>query len=332
MVDARRSTVSAGALAVLLLVAPGTVAADPATTADPRLSASVGREAAAVGDRVPLTLTLEPGGGRTFEPRGIGPELGPFRVAGGTWSREDTAEGATRWTWAGAVAAFETGDLEVPGIRLEGTAPDGTRWSVESDPIAVRIDSVLAGEGALDELDIADLKAPVSLPPDWRTLGVALGAVVALLALAGLVAWVHRRWSRRAATVVPPPDPFDRLPPHEWAFRELKALLAERLHERGEVARFHEFLARIVKTYLEGRYRVDLLERTTAEVGPALRAAGAPEGPATRAIALLHGCDGVKFAGDRPDAASCRATVEIAYDLIDETRPAARDAAEEGAA
>lgn len=332
MVDPRRIGTAGIVLAALALVVAGTLADDPTPGEGPRLDAIAEQESAAVGDRIPLRLTLDPGEGRAFEPRGIGPELGPFRVADGTWSREETPEGATRWSWDGAVAAYETGELEIPAIRLEGVARGGERWSVHSDPIPVRIESVLAGEGKLEELDIADLKGPASLPPDWWVLGGALGAVIALLAVAGLVAWGHRRWSRRVAAAVPPPDPFDRLPPHDWAFRELKTLLAERLHERGEVARFHEILARIVKTYLEGRYRVDLLERTTAEVEPALLAAGAPAGSAERGVAVLRRCDGVKFAGDRPDAGTCRATVEHAYGLIDETRPATRNGAEEGVA
>ena len=51
-----------------------------------------------------------------------------------------------------------------------------------------------------------------------------------------------------------------------------------------------------MKQYLEGRYRVDLLERTTSEVPGALADAGAPADAGVLARALLESGDRVKFA------------------------------------
>jgi hypothetical protein len=101
------------------------------------------------------------------------------------------------------------------------------------------------------------------------------------------------------------------------------------LHEDGRVDAFHAELSRIVKRYLEGRYRVDLLERTTSEVAAALVEGDVPRDRIDETSALLMTCDEVKFAGVRPRAEACRARVEEAYRLVDATRPADRPATAE---
>jgi hypothetical protein len=101
----------------------------------------------------------------------------------------------------------------------------------------------------------------------------------------------------------------------------LEKLLARRLAEDGRIGLFYDELTRIVKQYLEGRFRVDLLERTTSEVQGALQHAGAPVEAGTLARALLESGDRVKFARVAAGPADCRASVEEAYRLVDVTKP-----------
>jgi len=167
-----------------------------------------------------------------------------------------------------------------------------------------------------------DLKPPASIPPDYGPLKSALVAFAALLAAAGTAWWLWRRYAAKLAAVGAPVDPFRRLPPHVWVYEELEKLLARRLAEEGRIGLFYDELTRIVKQYLEGRYRVDLLERTTSEVPGALQYAGAPTDAGFLARALLESGDRVKFARVAAGPADCRAAVEEAYRLVDMTKPA----------
>ena len=117
-------------------------------------------------------------------------------------------------------------------------------------------------------------------------------------------------------------DPFARTPPHEWAFAELQNLLSERLAEQGELERFYAQLAWILKRYLGGRYRVDLLEQTTDEVRPALDQAGIPSAASPRVGSILAECDRVKFAKAFPSDSERKQIVERVYAVIDQTKPA----------
>jgi hypothetical protein len=114
--------------------------------------------------------------------------------------------------------------------------------------------------------------------------------------------------------------------PHEWAFEELRRLLEERHGDDG-ADQFLEALARILKTYLGGRFRVDLLEKTTDEVLPALAPASLSPEVADGIRALLDACDRAKFARETAGREACRAAVDRAYGIVDATKPAPEVAA-----
>jgi hypothetical protein len=117
-----------------------------------------------------------------------------------------------------------------------------------------------------------------------------------------------------------------------WIYEELEKLLARRLAEEGRIGLFYDELTHIVKQYLEGRFRVDLLERTTSEVPGTLLRAGAPADAGSLARALLESGDRVKFARVDAGPSDCRAAVEEAYRLVDLTKPAETENAAPAAA
>lgn len=302
--------------AVLVLVGgtAGTVAQD---APEARLRAEIEPARGTVGDPLNLRLILDLPADAELSSTAVGPELGPFAVLAGQWQEAQADENGRRRVWRGRVAAYQTGDLELPAVRLE-LSLGGETVTVLSRPIPVRIESVL-GDGEQEE--IADIKDPVSLPPDFRALRIALAVLLGLLALSLGTWWLGRRFGSRFAARPLPADPFGRTPPHEWVYAALQELLDRRLAEQGQVTEFYGELAWIVKRYLGGRYRVDLMERTSAEVPTALRQAGAPEAPLSEAVGLLGRSDRVKFARELPDAAQCRSEIDVAYGIVDRTRP-----------
>ncbi len=306
-------------IAVALVVAVAAVSAPAQESEVPRVEIAVSPIEATVGDRLETTLSIVVPAETHLERPRLGPELGPFVVDEISWEGPEAVDDGVAWVWRGTLAAFETGTLEVPSVTIRiGTGDDAT--VVRTEPVEVRIQSVLpAGE---ENPAIADLKPPVSLPADYGALLAAVGVLGGLLVLAGLAWWLHRRLAPRLAAVPASDDPFHRMPPHEWVYEQLRLLLDRRLAEEGKVAEFFEELSRIVKQYLGGRYRVDLLERTTAELPAELAQAGAVPGAVRAAIALLERCDMVKFARSPADPTECRDAVEDAYRIVDITRPA----------
>jgi len=311
-----RGVIGLAAAALLLSSATTVLAADEQGPA-PQLTAELEPAEGTVGDPLALRLTLElPADAELLSPL-VGPELGPFAVLSGAWADPQPGATGSRRTWSGRVAAYRTGELELPAVKLQ-LRIGAESVTIGSQPIPVRVESVLGDD---ESSEPAGIKDPVALPADFRALRIALGVLLGLLVATLGVWWAIRRYGGRLAARSVPADPFDRIPPHEWVYAALRELLDRRLAEQGNVIEFHAELARIIKRYLGGRYRVDLMERTTTEVPEALRQAGTPEPPLRDALALLERSDRVKFARQLPDPSQCRQEIDEAYAIVDRTRP-----------
>jgi len=273
---------------------------------------------AKLGDALEAVLTVDPGGSATVDVSPLPTEWGPAQVLSGGW--EPAAPDSAVRVWRGRIAAYQIGTVTVPVVRVP-LVGGGEPAEAATDPVTLTIEGTLAADAKAKEL--VDLKAPASIPPDWRPLRMALAGLAALLLAAGVAWWLWRRYAAKLAAVAAPVDPFRKLPPHVWVYEELERLLARRLAEEGKIGLFYDELTRIVKQYLEGRYRIDLLERTTSEVPAALKVAGAPADSAVLARAVLEGGDLVKFARVRAGPEDCRAAIEQAYRLVDMTKPVA---------
>jgi hypothetical protein len=305
-------------LGLLLVATSLAYAAEPGMG---KVALEIAPKEATVGDVIEATLTIEVPKGTAVDREGIGSEIGPFAVLSRTWQGPVAVGDRERWTCNLGIAAYETGKLTLPAITVRIVRGEGQQ-TLETEPVDVTIRSVLPAAAEGDKaIEVADLKPPVSVAPDFTILRRAIGIVAVLFALAGLAWWLHRRYASKLAAVAAPQDPFHRVAPYVWVYGELQRLLERRLAEEGKIDLFFSELARIMKQYLEGRYRVELMEHTTDEVAPRLQQAGATSDVARSVRALLDRCDLVKFARVLPDAAACRAEVEAAYRIVDATKP-----------
>lgn len=311
-----------GALLSALLLGLSVLAAEPG------VSVTIAPREATIGDQLSLGILVEADESYELPLEPVGPELGKFIVISGGWATAETTTEGKAWRWSGRVAAYETGSLELPPIQLQ-LLRDGDPISLSTEPLSVELASVLeADELDSESAEIADLKDPASIRPDFRPMWIALGILLGLLLLAAVVWWLHRRYAARFAAVPPPEDLFSRVPPHVWVYEALQELIDRRLPEQGQVDLFYEELSRILKRYLGGRYRVDLMESTTSEIRGLLGQTGIETDPSRETEELLAACDQVKFAKSRPDAARCKQAVEQVYRIVDTTRPVESGTAE----
>ncbi len=304
----RRAIVLAGVLAWAL------VGAGPPDAPREPLELTVEPATATVGDALRACVTLQLPADAPVQGPELPETLGPFAVRQAGWDEPPAAGSGRRW--CATLVPWRTGVLEVPALEFRLGA--GQVW--RSEPRAVEVRSVLDEEGE-GGADLADLKPPAALPPDLRGLWLTLGTLAGLLAVAWFARWLYRRLAPRLAAA-PAPDPLQRMPAHAWAYARLQELLERRQEDPSWAERFFDELSRIVKRYLEARFRVELLERTTAESVSALGRVGAPAAIAARVGRLLAEADAVKFARAPVDEGRCRAAVEAAYALVDATRPA----------
>ena len=198
-----------------------------------------------VGDRITMTVTVDhPAGSRVSWPDSL--ELGPFEVLEATVQPAQTA--ADRATTRGrlVLAAFELGELEIPGFEVTVTSADGSTEVLGTDRFGVEVVTVGADEGG----DIREIRGPLAIPVSVVRIG--LGLVVLLMFAAGaLYAWRQRR-GRRSLPGRPPAPPEPARPAHEVALEALDALQGSSMLERGQVKDYHIRLAFILRQYVEG--------------------------------------------------------------------------------
>jgi hypothetical protein len=303
-----------GAILLLVLMAdPLRGQLPPPSPGGPRIHMAVDTARVTVGDRIRLRVAVDhPPDSRVIWPDSL--NLGPFQVLDAQVGPTQEGGGVARSTLTLTLAAFELGDLEIPGFQVEVMDPQGGSEALETDPYGIRVESVGLDEGG----DIREIKGPLRLP---RGLGGML-LLAFVVGLAALLAWIlHRRWKRKRGGLAEAPSGPPPRPPHEVALEALARLEASPLLERGEVKDYHIQVSEILRVYVEGRFRVPALEMTTWDVTRGLQRVGLEDPLLGDFRRFLDRCDLVKFAKHRPESEESRAVLADGRRFVEETIP-----------
>lgn len=164
---------------------------------------------------------------------------------------------------------------------------------------------------------LAPLIEPDSLVAEERfPLWVWMAAILGVLALVALLAWLWLRHKAPVTEVAPP------APPWESALQRLKDLEARHLPESGLYERYYVDLSAILRYYIEDRFEVHAPEQTTPEFLEAARKNKNLEATFNEDIVrFLRQSDRVKFALFEPDLDEMKQSFEIVRAFIQATIP-----------
>lgn len=247
-----------------------------------------------------------------------------FRLVGG---RKEEArpigDGSLRWRYVFQLEFVLSESYELPAASLSYVDTRTTAGSesrtlqTETLPIVVREspDQQLPPE----EMMKVRTLAPVELPIDWLAWWWVPPIVVGLVILI-VVLLRRRRRVRATVTIV--------IPAHEWARRELAALAAEGLIQRGEIQPFHYRISFITRGYIERRFDVAAPEMTTEEFLATTAGDGRFGAEVSSELQrFLQACDMVKYARFEPGPDEPNRLMQSAIGFVDRTceRPGAVD-------
>lgn len=244
-----------------------------------------------------------------------------FRLSRGERrSAVPTAEGKLKWTQSYELRFFLPGEYELPpaSAAFVQTSPasggepgESQRRQISTEPIKVHAGDVSAATLSPEELRRLTSLPPVELPGRWSGWWWMAPCAGALLAF-----WVFMRGRRTPGAVIEIP-----IPAHEWARRELAALIAEDLIVRRRIQAFYYRVSDIVRGYIERRFGVTAPEMTTEEF---LDAAGSdgrfPELHARELESFLVACDLVKYARQIPGSDEAEQVLQAAAGFVERTR------------
>ena len=281
-------------LAVLALLA---VAARASAA---RLETSVEPREVRVGDRLTLRVAVIPAPGETPLPFQPPSSLEPFEIL---------QSSSTGDTHALTLTTFELDVATIPALSFRYKDAKGATRTLETPKIPVTVRTVLPK----DAKGLKGLKGRLaSLPWDPRPW---LGGLLIGAAAAGIFFWLRSRRRRAGASAGPPP-----LPPDAEALRSLDAL--ESLMD-GPAKPYYSRLTDALRLYIERRFRLPALDRTTAELVPLLKEL--PISVELRAALreLLETADLAKFARFESPVDERRRHRDRARDLVETTRSSA---------
>lgn len=274
-----------------------------------------------VGDRITLRLEVRhPIDSRVTLPV-IEEEWGDFEVIDQTEpATERFSDGVAITRKDIVVSLFEPGSYQTPRLVVTHFKADGTSEELGAPVIPIKIESVLV-EG---DNTLRDLKAQVAMavPPLWPwILAGFLLTLFVMGAIAGTGLWFYHRRRQQALVpeaAVPIVDP---RPPEVIAYAELDRIEALDLPAKNQFKEHYSLVTDCLRRYIEGRYKIHALERTTDELRTSFRRSTVPLEVARRFVSLFAASDLVKFARFKPQPHQAYRLLEQARDIVQETTP-----------
>lgn len=275
------------------------------------VESGVDRQQAYMGDRLKYSLTLTTDSSTIVDTIPIGKTLGDFEVKRRSASLAHPAPGKLAHHYEYVITAYQTGKLWIPQLKLRFVSADGDTSEAATDSVAVDILSLASGDSLAD---IRGLKPPIYFGTRFPWLYVIVGVVL----VGGIVLWLMKSRKKRpeeAAHV----KPVDNRPPWVIAEAELKALRESGLLEQAQYKEFYLRLTDIIRTYLEPRYGIDALDRTTFELKRDLRAINLDKSDFDLLFDLFDGADLVKFAKLVPSMSEAEADFQKGWSFVQMT-------------
>ena len=210
------------------------------------------------------------------------------------------------------VTGFDSGEHRIPPFQMTVTPVSGAPYTVETGIVDMLVQTV-----AVDTTKpIKPIKGIMIVESSWLDYIWWIAGAVLLLAALGLIYYFMRQ---KKHAILPPPPPKE--PLHVQAMRLLTALESEGLWQKGEVKEHYVRLTDILRGYIEARYGVPAMERTTDELTTAAAAHGELVIHTDRLYRILSTADAVKFARAQPLPAEHLTAMQATKDFITATIP-----------
>jgi hypothetical protein len=206
---------------------------------------------------------------------------------------------------------FDTGQVMLPRFQFL-VNNNGSLDTITSDPILVHV----AGVKIDTTKDIHPIKEPLKIPLTFEEiLPWLIGALVLAIVVALLTWFIIERRKKKA-----PVDEKYLLPPHVWALKELDKLQHEKIWQTGEVKSYYSRLTDIARTYIELRYKIPAMEKTTDELMSSLHKGMMKQTLKKELNDILVLSDFVKFAKAQPDFLENESSMRVIREFIDKTK------------
>lgn len=268
-----------------------------AGTSNPQVGITItlDRDRITTADRLHAVIRITTAAGTTAEWAPPETELGGFTIAAHARAERTQSDGASIVEHDLMLEPFLDGEKAIPPITVRYDAPGQPAMTLTTEPIQVRVDSVLATDDASAEL--APPKPLQALNParrdrSWVTLVMA-ALLVGAYPAAFIAARIHAR--RRGVGNRRSEDPVASVLSE---VSEIEGLLRDsRASAAAPPSECSTRLAVAYREYLSHLLATDVRGRLAGDIAPQLVEAGLEHDAAERTLSTLNTLDQVRFSG-----------------------------------
>lgn len=287
-----------------------------AQIAPPRVNLTLSRDTILLGDQITLSVEIDKDVAQDVRvPEFKDGKMSEFIEVIGTPTLDTiSSEGRQmKLRLNYTITSFDAGDYSLKDYSIvSGVDPNFDTIRATNEAIL----HVTTFEIDTTKQQIFDIKRPMDTPLTWaEAQPYVLWGLLGLVVLGGLiygVIWYMRR--RREALENRPRDPM-----HVVALRELEELHSKKLWQSGKTKEYFSELTDIVREYIEGRYAVEAMEMTSAEIIAAMKEINNDK-LITTLRTMFEVSDLVKFAKMSPDGTECETAYFDAYYYVEQTK------------
>lgn len=268
-----------------------------------------------IGDRIIYTLIIKSDPEIKLDPIPLGSNLGAFEIKDyKSFPPEKDKQGKVINRSEYNITTFTTGEYVIPPIEITYIDAKVEKKNISSERIFITVKSVGATQAEME--DIRGLKPPIDIKAGNKVFYI----VGILLMATAVLGWFYLRGKARALKIPEIPEELKK-PAWEVALYELEELKESDLLEKKLIKQFYINLSDIIRKYIQRRFQIVALDRTTLEIKQELKGAKIDLKIIEQINSFLQDCDLVKFAKFIPKAERIDDQLKQAIEIVEQTKP-----------
>lgn len=211
------------------------------------------------------------------------------------------------------ITTFSTGTQTIPAIHINFSTIEGEQVQANTETVSIHVISLLEKYG--DEGNLRPFRGPYNFKSYlwvWILAGI-IGFIIGIY-------FLRKYLKSKSKTLTTAPKP--QKPPEQIAWDAINALEDSNLLKENKIKEFYSRLSSILKQYLEDRYHVAAMEKTTYELMSESRKLKFNSEVSSILRGLLDNGDLVKFAKFSPQEDEVETDLARLKEIISLTTPA----------
>jgi hypothetical protein len=278
------------------------------------INAVVDKPQITVGEPLTYTVTLIIPQGATAQLPGEKAKFTLFEVRDYKPTTTTLPDGSQQIVLQYTLVCFDVGTQGLKDFKVPVTAPGAQPETYLAPPLDIKVASVLPAKG---QAEPKGFYGPLMLKAWWADWLLPAAVALVIFVLVALVIWLLRR--RKARVAEEAADEI--LAPDEAALKALARLGQEDLVATGQFLAFYQRLDETLRAWLQARFDLPALERTTLGITYLLRVRRDTDEWRSTYLDVLKAGDRVKYAKLLPSDVDAREHLDQARQVIVAARP-----------